>query len=116
MELEEKTRIQIMAPIVKGRKGEFVKEIDSIRKSGFVRARIDGSVYDLSEEIKLEKNKKHNIDVIVDRLVINSDIKSRLTDSIETATHLAEGNVLIDIVGDREELFHLTMPARSTVP
>lgn len=116
MELEEKTRIQIMAPIVKGRKGEFVKEIDSIRKSGFVRARIDGSVYDLSEEIKLEKNKKHNIDVIVDRLVINSDIKSRLTDSIETATHLAEGNVIIDIIGDREELFHLTMPARSTVP
>ena len=107
MELEEKTRIQIMAPIVKGRKGEFVKEIDSIRKSGFVRARIDGSVYDLSEEIKLEKNKKHNIDVIVDRLVINSDIKSRLTDSIETATHLAEGNVLIDIVCDREELFSL---------
>lgn len=107
MELEEKTRIQIMAPIVKGRKGEFVKEIDSIRKSGFVRARIDGSVYDLSEEIKLEKNKKHNIDVIVDRLVINSDIKSRLTDSIETATHLAEGNVIIDIIGDREELFSL---------
>ena len=93
MELDKKTRIQILAPIVKGRKGEFVKELDGIRKSGFVRVRVDGSVYDLSEEIKLEKNKKHNIDVIVDRLVINDDIKSRLTDSVETATHLADGNV-----------------------
>lgn len=107
MSLEEKTKIQIMAPIVRGRKGEYVKELDNIRKSGFVRVRIDGSVYDLSEEIKLEKNKKHYIDVIVDRLVINPDIKSRLTDSIETATHLTEGTVLVDIVGDREELFSL---------
>ena len=105
--LEEKTKIQVMAPIVRGRKGEYVKELDGIRKSGFVRVRIDGSVYDLSEEIKLDKNKKHNIEVIVDRLVINPDIKSRLTDSIETATHLADGNVLIDIVGDREEMFSL---------
>lgn len=105
--LEEKTKIQVMAPIARGRKGEYVKELDGIRKSGFVRVRIDGSVYDLSEEIKLDKNKKHNIEVIVDRLVINPDIKSRLTDSIETATHLADGNVLIDIVGDREELFSL---------
>lgn len=107
MELDKKIRIQILAPIVKGRKGEFVKELDGIRKSGFVRVRVDGSVYDLSEEIKLEKNKKHNIDVIVDRLVINEDIKSRLTDSVETATHLADGNVVVDIVGDREELFSL---------
>lgn len=105
--LEEKTKIQVMAPIVRGRKGEYVKELDGIRKSGFVRVRIDGSVYDLSEEIKLDKNKKHNIEVIVDRLVINPDIKSRLTDSIETATHIADGNVLIDIVGDREEMFSL---------
>ncbi len=107
LSLEEKTKIQVMAPIVRGRKGEYIKELDGIRKSGFVRVRIDGSVYDLSEDIKLDKNKKHNIEVIVDRLVINSDIKSRLTDSIETATHLADGNVLIDIVGDREELFSL---------
>ena len=107
LSLAEKTKIQVMAPIVRGRKGEYVKELDNIRKSGFVRVRIDGSVYDLSEEIKLDKNKKHNIEVIVDRLVINTDIKSRLTDSIETATHLADGNVLIDIVGDREELFSL---------
>lgn len=107
LKLEEKTRIQVMAPIVRGRKGEYVKELDNVRKSGFVRVRIDGAVYDLSEEIKMDKNKKHNIEVIVDRLVINDGIKSRLTDSIETATHLSEGVVIIDIVGDREELFSL---------
>lgn len=107
MALPEKSRIQVMAPIVRGRKGEYVKELDNVRKSGFVRVRVDGSVYDLSEKIKMDKNKKHNIEVIVDRLVINADIKSRLTDSIETATHLADGIVLIDIVGDREELFSL---------
>lgn len=107
MELEEKTKIQVMSPIVRGRKGEYVKELDSVRKSGFVRVRIDGSVYDLSEEIKLDKNKKHNIEVIVDRLVIKEDIKLRLADSIETATQLSEGTVIIDIVGDREEMFSL---------
>ncbi len=107
MSLEEKTKIQVMSPIVRGRKGEYVKELDNIRKSGFVRVRVDGSVYDLSEEIKLDKNKKHNIEVIVDRLVINDGIKSRLTDSIETATHLSDGVVLIQIAGGREELFSL---------
>lgn len=107
LRLDDKTRIQILAPIVRGRKGEYVKELDNVRKSGFVRVRVDGSVYDLSEEIKMDKNKKHNIEVIVDRLVINDSIKSRLTDSIETATHLSDGVVIIDIVGDREELFSL---------
>lgn len=107
LKLEEKTRIQIMAPIVRGRKGEYVKELDNIRKSGYVRVRVDGAVYDLSEDIKMDKNKKHNIEVIVDRLVINSTVKSRLADSIETATKLADGVVLVDIVGDREELFSL---------
>ncbi len=107
MSLEEKTRIQVMAPIVRGRKGEYAKELDGIRRSGFVRVRIDGSIYDLSEDIKLDKNKKHNIEVVVDRLVINDEIKSRLTDSVETATHLAEGNVLIDVAGGEEELFSL---------
>lgn len=107
MKLPEKTRIQVMAPIARGRKGEFVKELDNIRKSGFVRVRADGSVYDLSEEIKLDKNKKHNIEVIVDRLVVNDNAKSRLADSIETATHLADGIVLIDVVGEKEELFSL---------
>ena len=107
LKLEDKTRIQILAPIVRGRKGEYVKELDNVRKSGFVRVRVDGAVYDLSEEIKMDKNKKHNIEVIVDRLVISDSIKSRLTDSIETATHLSDGVVIIDIVGDREELFSL---------
>ncbi len=107
MKLEPKTRIQVFAPIVRGRKGEYVKELDNIRKSGFVRVRIDGSVYNLSEDIKIDKNKKHNIEVVVDRLVINDNIKSRLTDSIETATRLTDGIVIIDIVGDREELFSL---------
>lgn len=107
LKLEEKTRIQIMAPIVRGRKGEYVKELDNIRKSGYVRVRVDGAVYDLSEDIKMDKNKKHNIEVIVDRLVINNTVKSRLADSIETATKLADGVVLVDIVGDREELFSL---------
>lgn len=107
MTLDEKTKIQVLSPIVRGRKGEYVKELDNIRRSGFVRVRIDGSVYDLSENIKLEKNKKHNIEVIVDRLVISSGVKSRLTDSIETATKLSDGIVLIDIIGEREELFSL---------
>lgn len=107
LSLPEKTRIQIMSPIVRGRKGEYVKELDNVRKSGFVRVRVDGSVYDLSEDIKMDKNKKHNIEVIVDRLIINANIKSRLTDSIETATHLSDGIVLIDIAGEKEELFSL---------
>ncbi len=107
LSLEDKTKIQIMAPIVRGRKGEYVKELDGVRRSGFVRVRVDGSVYDLSEEIKLDKNKKHNIEVIVDRLVIGDSIKSRLTDSVETATQLAEGVVLVDIVDGGEELFSL---------
>lgn len=107
MTLPEKTKIQIMAPIVRGHKGEYVKELDSARKSGFVRARIDGSVYDLSEDIKLDKNKKHNIEIVVDRLVIRPDIIGRLTDSVETATRIAGGVVLVDVVGEREELFSL---------
>ena len=107
MTLEEKTKIQIMSPIARGKKGEFQKELADIRRQGYVRVRIDGSVYDLSEEIKLEKNIKHNIEVIVDRPVIKEEIKSRLSDSIETATRLSDGVVLIDIVGDREELYSL---------
>lgn len=103
----EKTKIQIMAPIVRGRKGEYVKELDDARKSGFVRVRVDGSIYDLSEEIKMDKNKKHNIEVVVDRLVVSESIKSRLTDSIETATHLSKGLVLCDVIGGEEELFSL---------
>lgn len=105
--LEERTRIQIMSPIVRGRKGEYVKELDDARKSGFVRVRIDGSVYDLSEDIKLDKNKKHNIEIVVDRLVVSLDIKSRLADSIETATKMSKGVVLCDVIGGEEQLYSL---------
>lgn len=105
LSFEENTRIQIMAPIVRGRKGEFKKELESAKKSGFVRVRVDGNIYDLSEEIPLEKNKKHSIEIIVDRLKINPDIKSRLADSIETASKLADGLIVVDIIGEKEILF-----------
>ena len=105
MELETGTKIQVLSPIVSGRKGEYVKELDNIRKSGFVRVRIDGITYDLSEQIKLEKNKKHNIEVIVDRLVIKDEIRSRLSDSVETAAGLSKGLIIIDISGDEELMF-----------
>ena len=103
--LEEGTRIQILSPIVMGRKGEYVKELESAAKSGFVRARVDGITYDLSEKIPMEKNKKHNIEIVVDRLVIKSDIKSRLTDSVETATNLSGGLLIVDVVGGEEQLY-----------
>ena len=102
MELETGTKIQILAPIVRGKKGEYAKELDSIRKSGYVRVRIDDITYDLSEEIKLEKNKKHNIEVIVDRLVIKDEIKSRLSESIETAGGLTDGLIYVDVIGGEE--------------
>ena len=105
--LPDGTKFQVLSPIVKGRKGEYVKELDSLRRSGYVRVRVDGSIYDLSEEIKLEKNKKHNIEVIVDRLVIKEDIKSRLTDSIEIACSLSDGLVIIDVIGGEEMDFSL---------
>ncbi len=105
--MPEGTKIQVMAPIARGKKGEYVKELDSIRKSGFVRVRIDGITYDLSEEIKLEKNIKHNIEVIVDRLVIKDGIRSRLADSIETATKLTDGLLLIDVIDGEEQLYSL---------
>ena len=107
LSLEEGTKIQIMAPIARGKKGEFVKELESIRKGGYARVRIDSIVYDLSEEIKLEKNIKHNIEVVVDRLVIKEGIRSRLADSIETATTLTEGLLLVDIMGQEEKLYSL---------
>ena len=89
LELDEGTKIQVMAPVIRAKKGQHKKELESASKSGFVRARVDGIVYDLSENIELEKNKKHNIDIIVDRLVIKDGIRSRLSDSIETAARLA---------------------------
>ena len=105
MELEEGTRIQIMAPIARGKKGEYVKELEKAKRSGYVRVRVDGSIYDLSEEIKLDKNLKHNIEIVVDRLVVKEDIKGRLADSVETASGLANGLVIVDVVGGEEQMF-----------
>ncbi len=105
LKLDEGTKIQLLAPIVRGRKGEYQKELDSARKSGYVRVRIDGITYDLSEEIKLEKNKKHTIEIVIDRLVIKDEIRSRLTDSIETAFSLSGGLVGVDVIGGEEFLF-----------
>ena len=96
----ERTKIQILAPVVRGRKGEHVKEFESARKSGFVRVRADGILYDLSEEIKLEKNKKHNIEIVVDRLMVNDTVRSRMTDSVETALRLSGGLVIADVNGE----------------
>ena len=106
MALPEATRVQVMAPVVRGKKGEHQKIFEDARKSGYVRVRADGSLYDLTEEIKLDKNKKHSIEVVVDRLVIQPDVARRLTDSVETASGLSGGLVLINIVGeDRDILF-----------
>ena len=105
MELEEGTKIQLLAPIVRGRKGTHAKELEQARKSGYVRVRVDGITYDLSEEITIEKNKKHSIEIIVDRLVIKEGIKSRLTDSIETVSGLTGGLVGVAVIGGEEMLF-----------
>ncbi len=105
LSMEKGTKVQIMAPVVRGRKGEHQKELDAARRSGFVRVRVDGNLYDLSEEIKLEKNNKHNIDVVVDRLVIAPEIRSRLADSIETATALTNGTVIVNVLGGEDLLF-----------
>ena len=99
MKLPERTKIQLLAQIVRGRKGEHVKILKDAKKSGYVRVRIDGNLYDLAEEIKLEKNKKHNIEIIVDRLMIKEGIENRLTDSIETVMKLTGGLLLVDVVG-----------------
>ena len=103
LELPEKTKFQVLAPVVRGRKGEHQKEFDAARKSGFSRVRVDGLTYDLSEKISLEKNKKHSIEVIVDRLVVKDGLKTRLTESVETAGSLTGGLVYIDVI-DGEEL------------
>ena len=102
MRLEEGTKFQLLAPIVRGRKGEHVKVFQNAKRSGYVRVRVDGNLYDLSEEIKLEKNKKHNIEIIVDRLVRREGIEKRLADSIETVMELAEGLMIVDVIGGEE--------------
>ena len=105
MKLENGTKIQVLSPIVKGRKGEHQKELESARKSGYVRVRIDGALYDLSEEIKPEKNKKHLIEVVIDRLLIKDEIRSRLAESIEAATALSGGLISVDVIGGEEMQF-----------
>lgn len=102
MELPEGSKIQLLAPIVRGRKGEYRKELEQARKSGYVRVRIDGITYDLSEEIKIEKNKKHTLEIVVDRLVMKPEIKSRLTDSIEIVSSLTGGLLTVDVIGGEE--------------
>lgn len=105
--LEERTKFQILSPIARGKKGQFVKELEQIRKAGFVRVRIDGEVYDLSEKITLDKNRKHNVEVVVDRLIMKSDIRSRLADSVETATKLSNGLLIVDYMDGSEKLYSL---------
>ena len=99
MELPEGTKIQLLAPVVRGRKGEHVKVFERAKRSGYVRVRVDGNMYELSEDISLDKNIKHNIEIVVDRLVIKPEIERRLTDSIENVLALAEGLLMVDVIG-----------------
>ncbi|HII4499547.1 TPA: excinuclease ABC subunit UvrA [Clostridium perfringens] len=106
MELPERSKIMILAPIIRGRKGTHEKVLENIKKQGFVRARIDGEIYDLTEdEIKLEKNIKHNIEAVVDRIIVKDGIEGRLTDSIETSLKMAEGLVLVNIIGEEDRIY-----------
>ena len=108
MALPERTKIQLLAPVVRGRKGEHVKVLDSARKSGYVRARIDGNLYELSEEIKLEKNIKHNIEIVIDRLAIREGIEKRMTDSIEAVMALSDGLMIVDVIDGQPMNFSLS--------
>ena len=105
MALPQGTKLQLLAPIVRGRKGQYVKELENARKSGFVRVRIDDIMYDLSEDIKLEKNKKHNIEIVVDRIVVKEGLESRITDSLETVFSLTDGLAIVDVIGGEPILF-----------
>ena len=105
MALPQGTKLQLLAPIVRGRKGQYIKELENARKSGFVRVRIDDIMYDLSEDIKLEKNKKHNIEIVVDRIVVKEGIESRITDSLETVFSLTDGLAIVDVIGGEPILF-----------
>ncbi|WP_137744387.1 excinuclease ABC subunit UvrA [Robertmurraya siralis] len=104
-EYPERTKIQVLAPVVSGRKGSHVKMLEDIKKQGYVRVRIDGEMYDLGEEISLDKNKKHSIEVVIDRIVVKEGVSSRLADSLESALKLGDGKVLIDVIGEEELLF-----------
>jgi len=105
MGMEEGTKIQLLAPVVRGRKGEYQKLIEDIKKGGYVRIRVDGEIYEVTDEINLDKNKKHNIEIVVDRLIVRPDIRKRLTDSLETVLKLSNGLLIVDVVGKEELLF-----------
>ena len=105
MSLEEGTKIQVLAPIVRGRKGEYTKQLQEFQKQGFVRVRVDGEIYELTDDINIDRKKKHNIELVVDRLIIKEDVRSRLTESVEIALKNANNLVSIDIPGDKELLF-----------
>ncbi len=105
MKLPEGTKLQLLAPVVRGRKGEHAKIFEQAKRSGYVRVRVDGSIYELSEEIKLEKNIKHNIEIIIDRLVVKPGLEKRLTDSVESVLRLTDGLLVVDVIGDRELTF-----------
>lgn len=105
LEYPERTRMQILAPVVSGRKGTHSKTLEEIKKQGYVRVRIDGEMHDLGDEIELEKNKKHSIEVVIDRIIVKEGISARLSDSLETALRLGEGKVIIDVIGEEELLF-----------
>lgn len=105
MEYPERTKLQVLAPVISGRKGSHVKVLEDIKKQGYVRVRIDGEMYDLGEEITLDKNKKHSIEVVIDRIVVKEGVSSRLADSLESALKLGDGKVLIDVIGEEELLF-----------
>ncbi len=106
LELEERTKIQVLSPIIRGKKGEHKRELERIRKDGFVRVRVDGEMYEISEEINLDKKLKHTIEVVVDRLVVKEGIEKRLSDSVETALHLSEGILLIDVMDGEDLMFN----------
>ena len=105
LQLEEGTKFQVLAPVIRSRKGEYAKVFEDARKKGFVRVRVDGNMYELTDNIPMEKNKKHNIEIVVDRLVVREDVKTRLTDSVETALKLAGDLVLIDVIDGEEMMF-----------
>ena len=105
MELPERTKIQILAPIVKGKKGEHKKVFENIQKDGYIRIRVDGEMMETTDEISLEKNKKHSIEIVVDRIIVSDKSRSRLFDSLESALRLAEGYAIVDVIGQEEILF-----------
>ena len=105
MEFEERTRIQILSPIVRGKKGEHKNILENIKKEGFIRVIVDGEMHEVTDEIKLEKNKKHDIEIVVDRIIVKEGIEGRLTDSLETALKLSDGLVILDVIDKERILF-----------